>query len=235
MNFKPNPHGLDHPDFEDADALRSGFVPDPVEYHGIPLWDHPDYDHVGWVKETDLHWGKRITPETVSERPYSGAPVRTVPVFRRKGGAGSIAVAGYDPQQSSEIFYHPDDPNHNAVRLETTAKINHDEEAYEDIEEDEYPEPHAYEVSLYTQDHLGNWSNRHRAGRSSPAAIKDALLAVHLHHDDMPIEINRTTGMAQGNKGYGSKRRTLPLANYAKLMKSCTAEELERYFNEVFG
>lgn len=236
MNFKPNPHGLNHPDFAGSDARPDEWLrPSPDEYEHMPLWNHPDYDHVGWISGKDLlHDGTRITPETVSESP-AHAPhsygFQMAPVFRRKGGAGSIAVNSYDPYHSSEIHYHPDNPDHNVIKLETAAQIGDDE----DMEEDDGSGPNAYEVSLYTQDHHGNWSANHRAGRSSPAAIKDALLAVHLHHDELPIEINRITGMARAKRGHGSKRRMLPLADYAKLMKSFTSEELERYFNEVFG
>lgn len=179
--------------------------------HPTPLWDHPDYEHVGWADREDVSRGNR--PELYDDVAGSD-PLRDLPVFRPKNGRGMLAVH-HEPEVGTDITHYPDDPSLNVTRWVAAETDSPSRALSLDVH-----------TSVPTQGLLGlnTWTQTHRAGKSHPGVIRETLRALNLHHGSGAVVSNRKTGATAGK----------PNAFRRFDISKATADDIERFYLEVY-
>jgi len=179
--------------------------------HPTPLWDHPDFDHIGWASQVDLEDANHEVYRRPEESPhYSLSEDDWRPVFRKKGGHGDVVVH-HDPDVGSIFAHYPHDKNLRPM-LWTVAD-----------------NPDGTDIDIMSSSGGGNWQTFHdkgAPGKSTPAVIKEVGGIVKIHHPDKVFKGTRVTGAASKNPA--SSTREFDFSRFS-------AEDVERYYIEVYG
>lgn len=197
--------------------------------HPSPLWDHPDFEHVGWMHQNQIE-NAHLKNANHLVRDISGVSSFAAddyrPAFAKKGGHGIVSVH-HDPDVGSSLAYFPHDKSKRPMLW--TVADNPDGSNIDIMSA----------VSPSDASSSGGWQTFHHEddpeahpGRtrsflhSTPAILKEIGGIVKLHHPDRRLMGRRVTGMA--SKYPTSSTREFDFSRFS-------AEDVERYFREVYG
>jgi hypothetical protein len=175
--------------------------------HPTPLWNHPDYRHVGW-RTTEFYDEGKATE--VSD------PKGARPAFRHKDVPGVFTV-NHD-EDGTSIHFEPDDEK------KPPTLISVDRGPGED---------HELNISTwgrYRPGEVKDWMIGHKAADYGPSLTRQMLRVAALHYPDSNFVGERVTGASSLNRGFleGDRSVRWPTNRF-------TAEDVERYYVEAYG
>jgi len=175
--------------------------------HPTPLWDHPDFDHVGW-RSTDFYDEGNATE--VSD------PKGAIPAFRHKDVPGVFAVN--HGEDGTSIHFEPDDKS-KAPTLTTV---------------DRRPGGrHELSISTWGKHRpsgVNDWVIGQRTTGYGPSLTRQVLRVAALHYPKSTFVGERVTGSSAVNRSPSSDFKSVnwPTERFS-------AEEAERFYLEVYA
>jgi hypothetical protein len=201
--------------------------------HPSPLWDHPDFEHVGWmhqnqIENADLKNANHLVRDISGVSSFAADDYR--PAFAKKGGHGIVAVH-HDPDVGSSLAYFPHDKSKRPMLW--TVADNPDGSNVDIMSSSGSGWQTHHEQDRFDREYRGpNRKVREPFKHSSPAILKEIGGIVNLHHPNQVFKGMRVTGTAMMLANQPG-RTSLPVRQFD--FSKFSAEDIERYFLEVYG
>lgn len=196
--------------------------------HPTPLWDHPDFEHVGWMHQVDVEDATPKVRKSSTGKPGFEETYR--PVFAKRGGHGIVAVH-HDPDVGSHLAYFPHDKTKRPMLW--TIADNPDGSNVDIMSSSGSGWQTHHEQDRFDREYKGlSLKAREPFKHSSPAILKEIGGIVNLHHPNQVFKGMRVTGTA-ATLAKQPGRTSLPVREFD--FSKFSAEDIERYFREVYG